>query len=135
MKGYVKVSDERLLAASIGFELRYDAGKAILEKGISDYYEKEYVGGSWLTRYFNRKKSKREFARSRTSAFGSWTDVLFTVLTGEERDELEWWCWTHKSEFEPIKVLYKLSVDGFAIVDNEMAEKIKFYENYLKEIK
>lgn len=40
MKGFVRVYKQDLMAAIIGFEMRLDAGKAIRDKGINLFYER-----------------------------------------------------------------------------------------------
>lgn len=130
MKGYVKVTNQQLNEAIIGFEKQYEKGKKLLDKGIELYYIKNYVGGSWLTRFMNRKKTPKQFASKACGVFGSWDDVLYVVLNKEETEVLSWWCWTTANEINPLKALVSQSSDGVALVDQEMAAIIKKYRSY-----
>lgn len=132
MKGYVKIDKADALAAIIGFELELDRGKEIRNKGIELYYKKFYTNGSKLTKYWDKNKTPYEFARSNLGAFCSWDELLYKVLTREESDLLGWWCYTHKSDFDPIRALYKASSDGTMLIDNDMAEKINKYKDILE---
>lgn len=137
MKGYVKVDRVDLLSAIIGFDLKYDSAKHIRDKGIQLYYEKHYTNGSWFTRWLNRNKTQIDFVRSRIGTFGTWTDVVYEVLTSEEGDEVEWWCWTSKSDVDSLKALYNAGGTGhdYVLVDNVMASCIVKYKNYLESVK
>lgn len=137
MKGYVKVDRTDLLSAIIGFEIRYDVGKDMRDKGIRLYYEKHYTNGSWFTQWWNRNKTQTDFVRSRMCAFGTWTDVIHEVLTSEECDEVDWWCWTTKSSIDSLKALYNAGGTGhdYVLVDNEMAAQITKYKEYLESVK
>lgn len=134
MKGYVNVPRTDLLAAIIGFELRYDAAKELRDKGIRLFYEKHFTNSGRFNRWWNRKKSMTEFARSRMCAFDRWSDVLHEVLTREETDEVDWWCWTHKSEINPLRELYKASSPHDSIlIDESMATVINKYKEHLED--
>lgn len=137
MKGYVKIDKCDMLAAIIGFEMWYDAAKDTRNKGIQLYYEKHYVNGGWFTKWWDRNKKPHEFVRSRLPSFGSWDDVLHTVLTREEADDVAEWCYTHKSVIEPLKALYRSMncVHNDALVDDSMAKFINKYKTYLENIK
>jgi hypothetical protein len=136
LKGYVNVSRSDLLAAIIGFEVRYDVAKELRDKGIKLYYEKHYLNGSAFTKWWHRKKTVTQFARSRLSTFGHWTDILHEVLTTEECDEIDWWSCTWESKIKPIKALYdRCEIDETVLVDNEMAAMITKYKDYLEGVK
>lgn len=136
MKGFVKIDKCDLLSAIIGFEMWYDECKELRRKGIALFYEKHYTNGGRITRYWNRKLTPNEFVRKHVPMFHNWADVLGDVLTPEETDELDKWCWTDKSEVEPIKVLYKSlnCVHNDALVDNAMAAFIVKHKNYLENV-
>lgn len=137
MKGYVKVERVDLLSAIIGFEMRYDAAKDTRDKGIKLFYEKHYTNGGRFNRWWNRNKSQIDFVRERCGAFGTWTDAIDEVLTREECKEVDWWCWTNKSDTEPLKALYNAGgvCNDYVLVDNEMASLITKYKTYLENIK
>lgn len=131
MKGYVKVTNQQLQEAISGFGRKYAAGKSIRDKGIALYYEKKYVNGSWLTKFLNKNTSPAQFAKKKMSGFfTNWTDVLHEVLTEEETNILEWWCWTGSDKAAPLKTLLSTSSDGTALVDHEMARMIEAWSEY-----
>lgn len=132
MKGFVRVYKSDLLSAIIGFELRLDAGKEIRDKGINLYYDFKYKNMNAFGNWWYRNHSAIQFARDDMCAFGRWPDLLHVVLTKEECDELEWWCWTHKSKVDPLKALYKATIDDHALVDQDMAAFITTHKNYLE---
>lgn len=135
MKGYVKVDKSALLSAIIGFELKYDAAKELRDKGIRLYYEKHYTNGGRFTKWWNRNKTQMDFVRTRMCAFGTWTDALHDVLTSEECDQLDWWCWTTKSHVDPLRALHNASSDGYVLVDEQMAATINKYKLELEKMK
>lgn len=135
MKGYAKVEKSDLIAAIIGFELKYDAAKELRDKGIRLYYDKHYTSSGYLNRWWNRNKTQRDFVRDCISSFGTWTDALSDVLTREECDEVDWWCWTSKDKLEPMRALARASSDGYVLVDDEMANVIVKYKSYLENVK
>jgi hypothetical protein len=130
MKGYVRVTTEQLRQAISGFGRKYAEGKVIRDKGIELFYHKHYVNGSWLTRLLNRKRTRIEFVRNNMSPWGTWADTLHSVLSEDETDLLNWWCWTGSDKVAPLKTLLSQSSDGFALVDNEMAAVIENYGEY-----
>lgn len=130
MKGYVKVTNQQLQEAISGFGRRYAEGKVIRDKGIALYYEKNFVNGSWLTRFLNRNRTPMQFARNNIGMFGNWDDVLHEVLDVEESNTLHWWCWTHVDKANPLKAMLSQSADGTALVDNEMAAQIELWRDY-----
>lgn len=132
MKGFVRVYKQDLMAAIIGFEMRLDVGKAIRDKGINLFYEKKYNEMNRFMRWLYRNHSAIRFTRDQMAAFDQWADVLHVVLTPEETDELEWWCWTHSSKVDAVKALYKATVDDYALVDQDMAKFITEHKNYLE---
>lgn len=131
MKGYVKVTNQQLQEAISGFGRRYSDGKVIRDKGIELYYDKYYVNGNAWTRFFNRNRTPIQFARNRMSGFFvNWSDVLDTVLTDEETDLLDWWCWTGSGSADHLKTMMSQSSDGFALVDHEIARQIEVWSGY-----
>lgn len=132
MKGYVKIDKADALAAIIGFELELARGKEVLQKGIDLYYEKFYTNGSKWTKFWNKNKTPKQFARQRISSWGSWDDVLDKVLTKEENELVYWSCRTRDYSFDPIRALCKASTDGTMLIDNEMAAKINKYKDILE---
>lgn len=135
MKGFVKVDRTDALSAIIGFEVRYKFGGELLNKGIELYYDKKFKEQSRITQWWNRHLTKRQFARKQYNTWGTWSDILYIVLTSEECDELDWWCWTHKSDVNPIKSLYKASCEEYILVDQDMAAFINKYKDYLEKSK
>lgn len=135
MKGFAKVEKSDLLAAIIGFDLKYDAAKELRNKGIKLYYDKHYTNSGRFNRWWNRNKTQIDFVRSRMHSFGTWTDVLHDVLTRDECNEIDWWCWTTKSEVDPMKALVRATTDGYVLVDDKMASVIVKYKSYLENIK
>lgn len=135
MKGFAKVEKSDLLAAIIGFEMKYDAAKELRDKGIRLYYDKHYTNSGRFNRWWNRNKTQMNFVRSRMCAFGTWTDALHDVLTREECDEVDWWCWTSKSEVDPMRALVRATNDGYVLVDDKMASVILKYKTYLESLK
>lgn len=133
MKGYVTLQREDLLAAIIGFGMRYDNAKEILRKGVNLYYEKHYVNGSWWKRFGNHKLTAKQFSRKYVPPFCTWDDLLFEVLDENDTNEVAWWCYTHEDKVNQLKALYKAS-DCLSVinVDDEMAEFIVTYKNYLE---
>lgn len=134
MKGFAKVEKSDLLAAIIGFEMKYDAAKELRDKGITLYYEKHYTNSGRFNKWWNRNKTPMDFVRTRMCAFGTWTDALNDVLTSEECDEIDWWCWTHKSEIVPLKSLVNATCDIYILVDDGMASTILKYKKYLENV-
>lgn len=132
MKGFVRVYKSDLLAAIIGFEMRLDAGKEIRDKGIKIFYDKKYNEMNRFNKWLYRNHSAIQFTRDKMAAFDRWPDVLHVVLTQEECDELEWWCWTHKSKVDSVKALYKATADDYALVDQDMAAFVTKHKNYLE---
>lgn len=135
MKGYAKVEKSDLLAAIIGFDLKYDSAKELRDKGVRLYYDKHYTNSGRFNKWWNRNKTQMGFVRNRISAFSTWTDVLKDVLTSEECDELDWWCWTSRSDVDPLKALVRASADGYILVDDKMASVIVKYKSYLEKVK
>lgn len=130
MKGYVRVTVAQLEEAVTGFQTRYRKGTELLEQGINRYYEKNYTNGSWLTKYFNKHKTPRQFARDRIAAFSNWDDLLWPFLSTEEAELLTWWCWTRESNLDSFKSMIAESSDGFALVDGDMVKQINLYRSY-----
>lgn len=135
MKGFVRVYKEDLMAAIIGFEMRLDAGKEIRDKGIKLFYDKRFSEMNRFNKWLYRNHSAVQFACDKMSAWDRWSDLLHEVLTQEETDELEWWCWTHKSKVNAVKALYKATADDYALVDQDMAAFITTHKNYLEGVR
>lgn len=135
MKGYVKVDRLDLLSAIIGFGVKYDQAKEIKNKGISLYYDKFYTQSGKFNRWWNRNKTPTQFARDHIGAFGTWSDVLHYVLTPEECDEVDWWCWTPESKIAPLKDLYRAAeANHYVLLDNELAAMVNKYKSYLENL-
>lgn len=136
MKGFAKVEKADLLAAVVGFELKYEAAKELRDKGIRLYYDKHYNNANRLHRWLHRNKSQMDYVRNHgVPTFGTWTDALNMVLTGDECDEIDWWCWTSKSNIDPLRSLVRATCDGYVLVDDEMAGTILKYKGYLEKVK
>lgn len=135
MKGYVKVEKSELLSAITGFELRLDNGKELLNKAIDRFYNEKYKKAGRLYKWLHRNKTPRQFASMHLGSFYYWIDVLHVVLTPDEYHELDWYCWVNKSKVDPLKALYKTTSDGYALIDDEMANFISKHKTYLENLK
>lgn len=135
MKGYVNIRKQDAFCAIIGFEVEYERGKEVKDKGIELFYEKHYTNGSRWTKYWNRHKTPSGFVRSHSTMFGSWAETLHVVLSKEDTELLHWWCWTNKSKIDPIKALYHAGDDDTMLVDQDMASVINKYKDILENMK
>lgn len=135
MKGFVRIPKQDAFSAIIGFELEYDRGREIRDKGFNLFYEKYYTKGSKWTKFWNRDKTPMEFVRGQSNMFGSWADTLHVVLSEEETEHLHWWCFTSKSKFDPIRALYKSGYEETMLVDQDMALVINKYKDILENMK
>jgi hypothetical protein len=134
MKGFVKVDKSDLLSAIIGFELRLEDGKKIRDKGIKDFYGLNYNTSGALYKWLHRNTSPHEFAINHMDFCDNWSDVLHSVLSAEEIEELEWWCWTHKDKADPVKALYKAAMEDGVLVDQDMANFINKHKHYMESV-
>lgn len=135
MKGFAKVQRSDLMAAIIGFQLRMDAAKAIRNKGIDLYYDLNFPKLNPISRWFKRDMSKYNFVLERIGMFGSWSDVLHSVLTNEETNEVHWWGFRLNSHVDPIRALYNATSEDHVLVDQDMANFIVKHKNYLEGLK
>lgn len=135
MKGFAKVQRSDLMSAIIGFEMRLDEALKIRNKGIDLYYAKNYPKLNPISRWLKRGISKYDFARERIGLFGSWSEVLYTVLTTDETNEVHWWGYRLKSDADPIRALYKATSEDHVLVDQDMANFIVYHKNYLEGLK
>lgn len=135
MKGFAKVQRSDLMSAIIGFEMRLDEALKIRNKGIDLYYVENYPKLNPISRWLKRDMSKYNFARERIGLFGSWSEVLHTVLTDEDTNEVHWWCYRLKSDANPIRALYDSTSEDHVLVDQDMASFIVHHKNYLERLK
>lgn len=135
MKGFVYVSEYDAQSAIDGFAKKLSDGRALRDEGIRRYHEKNYTLATKNKRFsYTRWKYKdltpMQFAKkhSPNGAFwGTWADILHTVLTEEELDLLYWWSYIDKDKTNGLKALLSTSVDGKILVDQDMAQFINNY--------
>lgn len=135
MKGFTTVSTSSVQSAIEGFANKLVDGRAIRDEGIRRYYEINYTLASKnkrfsYTRWKYKSSTPMEFARkhSPSGAFwGTWADILHTVLNDDEFDLLNWWSWIDKDRTDGLKALINTSQDGKILVDQDMAQFINKY--------
>jgi hypothetical protein len=135
VKGFAKVYREDMLAAVVGHGVRMDLAKEIFRKGIDLYHEKYYLGSkNPLFKWWHRKKTPKQFARSQMCAFGTWDHLLYKVLDDKDNTEVAWLCYSHESDTDPVNALYKTCTE-YAWVDSEMSAFINKYKHWLESCK
>lgn len=138
MKGYVYVSEYDAQSAIEGFTKKLSDGRKLRDEGIRRYHQKNYTLATMNKRFsYTRWKYKdltpMQFAKmhSPSGAFwGTWADILQSVLTEVEWDLLHWWSWIDKDKANGLKSLLATSVDGKILVDQDMAQFINKYGDY-----
>ena len=132
MKGYVKVSVAQIQESIQGFTKRFNEGKKLRDEGIERFYKRFYLEeGSWWLKWRCRNMTSSQFVYKHMGCWNRIGDVLFRVLTKEECEILDFWQWHHMSALDGPKAMVSQSVDGFALVDSEMATAIQTYRGYL----
>lgn len=133
MKGYVEIRPQYIKDAIEGFEKERAFGRVIRDKGIEAYYQRYYTEGGRFTRWRHKHKTKMGFARAHANCvWGTWADILHSVLTDEECDRLSWWSHNHDYEINPLKALLSQCNGGKILVDDQMASKIVIYRGFNK---
>jgi hypothetical protein len=130
LKGFVHVSEYAAQSAIEGFAKKLVDGRALRDNAVQRYYIKYYEAGSWYTKWRYKGITPMEFARkhSPSGAFwGTWADILHTVLNDDEFDLLNWWSWIDKDRTDGLKALINTSQDGKILVDQDMAQFINKY--------
>lgn len=136
MKGFTNVSRPDMHAALNGFKLRMDASKKIRDEAVIRYYDTYFPKQMPWNRYFNRNLSKFAFVRRQMGSFGTWCGLLEPVVNDHEYEEICWWSWTPVSDANGLKALHDAThVNGFALVDQNMAEFINTHKKYYEDSK
>lgn len=125
MKGYTNVYMHDAKTALAVWEAERVRGKEIRDKAVERMYIWEYLCGSWFTKFWHRKSSKIDFARSKmTGFFPQWSEVLHEYITSEEADILDNWQWNRgAAEYTAVKALVNGGY-GELLMDNELCRWI-----------
>lgn len=91
MKGFAEVNRHSIAVAVDNWKIKREKGEQALESGIAAYYELNYNRGSKLHKWLNKKLTPRSYAESRIGLFGTYSEVLHTVLNQEDFELLWWW--------------------------------------------
>lgn len=134
MKGYVNVPRQDLLSAIIGFQMKKDSGAEIRGEAIARFYEKNYVNGSWFTRWRYKDKTPYQFAIANIGMYESFDDLFYEVLDEKELDLLTWYCYIDNRRADPLIALYKAGYEDDVLVDQDMAKFINHYKDYLESV-
>lgn len=129
MKGFTYTSAFAVKAAIESFEKKLADGREIRDTGVRRYYNLHYTLGGWYTRWRYKHATPMEFCRkhSRDGFYGTWADMLYTVLDKDEQDLLQWWSWIDKDELNALKDLLASSEEGKILVDQHLAGFINKY--------
>jgi hypothetical protein len=135
VKGFTHVSANAAQSAIDGFEQKLADGRALRDEGIRRYYNKNYTLATANKRFsYTRWKYKAEtpmsFCRKHSpdgAFFGTWADILHTVLTDDEQELIHWWSYIDKDKAYGLKCLLNTSEDGKIIVDDQTATFINKY--------
>lgn len=123
MKGFTNVDKHVIRAAIINWKYRYDQGKVIRDKGINLFYTHNYICGSRLTKWWNRKESKHSFALKQIPSFGSWSDILSRYLDENEIELLYNWEWgSGRQQCEAARSLVDASTFDTILMDHELCK-------------
>lgn len=133
MKGYVNVTVEQLSEAIKGFTKRFDEGEKLRDIGIERFYNRFYVEeANWFLKWRCRNMTPSQFVYYHMGAWDRVADVLFKVLDKDEQKKLDFWQWHHMSALDGPRAMVSQSIDGYALVDSEMAKSIETYRSYLE---